>query len=184
MDQKGKIIIISAPSGCGKTTICHALRKERPDIILSVSATTRPPRGGERDGKDYFFITEEEFKKRIGSGAFAEWAVVYGQYYGTPAGFLQNCLTEGKICLLDIDVQGGMNIMKKFPEADSFFIMPPSLEELERRLKSRATDKDEDIRRRLEYAKKEMECRNAYDHVLVNDRLESVVKKIIEIING
>ncbi|MDD5066164.1 MAG: guanylate kinase [bacterium] len=183
MDRKGKIIIISAPSGCGKTTICHELEKARPEIEISISATTRKPRKGEKQGKDYYFFTEEEFKKKIRSGYFAEWASVYHNYYGTPKEFLEQCIKENKTCLLDIDIQGGMSIKKAYQDAVSFFIIPPSLEELERRLKARGTEKDEDVKMRLENAKSEMEFKKYYDYILVNDSVEGVVKKIIDIIN-
>ena len=181
--QKGKIVIISAPSGSGKTTICHELRKRLPDVEFSVSATTRQQRKNEVNKEDYIFISEQEFKEKIKSDYFAEWAIVYDHYYGTPANFLNECLKNGKTCLLDIDIQGGLNIKKKYPEAISIFIILPSLEELEKRLRARNTDSDENIKLRLSHFQEELKFKEQYDYIVVNDVFEDAIKEIIEIIN-
>ncbi|MDD3627356.1 MAG: guanylate kinase, partial [bacterium] len=128
--KKGFLVIISAPSGGGKTTICRSLLRRNPELVYSVSATTRPPRKSEKDGADYFFLKESEFKKRITQERFAEWAIVHNNYYGTPRRFVDQNVKQGKVVICDIDVQGGEKIMQVYPEAVKIFIIPPTWEEL------------------------------------------------------
>ncbi|MDO9565878.1 MAG: guanylate kinase [Candidatus Desulfaltia sp.] len=179
-----KLFIISAPSGAGKTTLCREVMKRFKDITYSISYTTRMPRNGERDGIDYYFITKEEFKRKIENNKWAEWAEVYGNFYGTSAEFLDTCLASGKRILLDIDVQGTMQIKKLYPDSITIFIMPPSLEALKTRLKSRGTDTRQVVERRLEAAKKEMEKKDLYRHVIINDQLSRAVSELIKIIES
>ena len=179
-----KLFIISAPSGAGKTTICREALKRFKDITYSISYTTRKPRNGEQDGIDYYFITTEEFKKKIESNKWVEWAEVYGNFYGTSAEFLDTCLASGKHILLDIDIQGTIQIKKRYPDSVTIFIMPPSLETLRARLESRGTDTRQVIERRLEAAKKEMGKKELYRHIIINDQLSRAVSELIEIIES
>ncbi|MCM2280160.1 MAG: guanylate kinase [Oligoflexia bacterium] len=168
-----KLIVISAPSGAGKTTLCSRLLRDFPQLMLSISSTTRAPRGRERDGVEYFFLSREEFERGIREDRFAEWAQVHGNYYGTSKAVIEDAFTSGKSVLLDIDVQGAASLRKSFPARSAlFFISPPSLAELEKRLRARRTDSEESIRRRLANAKAEMDRMNEFDQVIVNDSLE------------
>jgi len=182
--SNGKLFIISAPSGAGKTTLCRETLKRFKDITYSISYTTRKSRNGEQDGIDYHFITKEEFKRKIESNKLVEWAEVYGNFYGTSAEFLGTYLVSGKHILLDIDIQGTIQIKKRYPDSVTIFIMPPSLETLRSRLKSRGTDTRQVIERRLEIAKKEMEKKDLYRHVIINDQLSRAVYELIEIIES
>jgi guanylate kinase len=182
--SNGKLFIISAPSGAGKTILCSEVLKRFKDITYSISYTTRKPRNGEQDGIDYHFITKEEFKTKIESNKWIEWAEVHGNFYGTSAKFLDTCLASGKRILLDIDIQGAMQIKKRYPDSVTIFILPPSLETLRSRLESRGTDTRQVIERRLETAKKEMEKKALYRHVIINDLLSSAVSELIEIIES
>ncbi len=177
-----RVIVISGPSGAGKTTICHELLKRKNNIKFSVSYTTRAPRSGEKEGVDYFFISEEEFKRKIKEGFFAEWAKVHNHYYGTSKKFIEDTLKSGYHCLLDIDVQGGLQIKKSFPDGIFIFIAPPSIEELKKRLLKRGTEKPEDMEIRLRNALKEMEFQKFYDYVIKNIDLNESVEKILDII--
>jgi len=178
------LYIISAPSGAGKTTICRAVLDRLKDITYSVSYTTRKPRKGEHDGVDYNFITTEDFKKGVENSRWAEWANVHGNYYGTSAEFLDNCLTSGNDILLDIDVQGAIQILKRYPDSITVFILPPSLDILKSRLESRGTDSKQSIVKRLAAAEKEMEKKDLYQHVIVNDNLSNAVSELIKIIES
>jgi len=182
MERKGNIFIISAPSGTGKSTICKELIKTIPDLVLSVSYTTRGMRRGEVDGIDYFFISDEEFEKKIKSNFFIEWAEVYGKKYGTSGEFLKKMLTEGKDILLEIDVKGAKNIKKLFDESIAIFVLPPSIEELERRMKLRNENSSEDMEIRLKRARDEIMESRFYDYIVINDDLKSAVEKIKSII--
>jgi len=189
MDQtrdKGKpmgiLFIVSAPSGAGKTTLCLALRRHYPDLRYSVSHTTRPPRPGEEDGVDYCFLTPDQFEDGIQKDAWAEWAEVHGHYYGTAAAFLNHGLASGRGILLDIDVQGTRQILKRFPDSVTIFIMPPSLAVLKERLVARGTDSATVIARRLINAEKEIAQREIYRHVIVNDQLEQATAELINLI--
>jgi len=179
MSNKGKLFIVSAPSGSGKTTLCSMLLNEFGDeLYFSVSYTTRPKRNGEIEGVDYFFVSEEEFKKMIENNEFAEWANVYGYYYGTSKKKIDEALKEGKNVLLDIDIQGAEKIKKIYPDAISIFIMPPSIEELRRRLLKRKTDPLDKIEKRLTIAKREIENSDKYDYIVINDKLNDAYAKL------
>lgn len=181
MSRKG-IVVISAPSGSGKTTIYREILKRNPQLRFSVSFTTRKRRESEADGRDYFFVDRGTFERMAREGKFVEWASVHGELYGTERKQLDDCLADGKTLLLDVDVQGAMNIMKEFPEAITIFIEPPSLEELERRLRRRGTESDESVRRRLEGAKRELAYRNDFQYIVINDRLDESIRQIENII--
>jgi guanylate kinase len=174
------LLVLSAPSGAGKTTLAHRFRVAHSDAVFSVSATTRAPRGAERDGVDYHFVTPERFTELVGQGALAEWAEVHGKRYGTLRATVEESLRAGKIALFDIDVQGGEQLQRAFPEdAVTVLVVPPSLEELERRLRGRSTDSDEAIRRRLAAARDEVVRGLAtYRYVLVNDQLDAAQARL------
>lgn len=176
--KKGRLFIVSAPSGAGKTTLCKYLMKRFPDMVYSVSSTTRKPRNTEVDGKDYHFISKEEFEKGIQENRWAEWAVVYGNYYGTSASFMKKEMENGNDILLDIDVQGHKKIVQRFPEAISIFIMPPSLSVLRNRLEKRGQDEPDTIEKRIQDAEKEMAEKDDYTHVIVNDDLQKARSEI------
>jgi len=181
---KGLLIVISAPSGTGKTTLAHMLLKEFPNMEFSVSYTTRKPRPGEVNGKDYFFVDRKTFEKMVEEGDFLEWAEVYGNLYGTSKTQVLKALHEGKDVLLDIDTQGALQVKKNFPEAVLIFILPPSLKELERRLRSRGTDDEETIEKRLKIARKEIERAPLYDYIVINDFLEKAFKQLKSIVTA
>ena len=178
----GLLFIISAPSGAGKSTLCRAVRQRLPDLRYSVSHTTRSPRDGEKNGIDYYFITETAFRKGINTDKWAEWAIVHGNYYGTSAEFIDRALGEGCDVLLDIDVQGMEQILKRYPDSVTIFIMPPSLAVLQHRLQHRGTDSSASISERLDNAAAEIKRRQHYRHIVVNDRLEEAVEKLTAII--
>ena len=180
--HKGRLFIISAPSGAGKTTLCNALRKRFPDMVYSISHTTRAPRKNETHGKDYFFISTPAFEEKIQQGQWAEWARVHGNYYGTSAEQLNEHLRSGRNVLLDIDVAGARQIKSRFPDSIAVFIMPPSLEALEARLRSRGTDDEAEINKRLAHAEAEIAGRDFYDHVVVNDRLDEAIEALAGLI--
>jgi guanylate kinase len=179
--RQGLIFVISAPSGAGKSTLCRAVRDRFPDLMYSVSYTTRPLRDGEQNGVDYHFITKEEFEMGIKRSRWAEWADVHGNYYGTSAEFLDEELASGKDVLLDIDIQGAYQILKRYPDSITIFIMPPSLETLRQRLQNRGTDRTEVIEVRLKNAQKEMSQKERYRHVIVNDQLADAVAGLISV---
>jgi guanylate kinase len=166
------VYIISAPSGSGKSTLVSEILKLVPNLKFSISYTTRPPRGSETNGREYFFVPVSEFEQMIRDDEFLEYAKVFGNYYGTARRFLREAEEEGKDLLLDIDVQGAEQIKKKLPEAVSIFIMPPDREKLERRLRNRGLDSEEVICRRLVTASREIENYAKYDYILVNDLLD------------
>ncbi len=172
------LMVISAPSGAGKTTLAKALLGRYEDLRICVSHTTRPPRSGDVHGKDYYFVSHDEFDEMVGEDAFLEWAHVHDQRYGTSHAELQKLRSEGHSVLFDVDYQGGISIMKAYPDAVSVFIQPPSLEELDQRIRNRATDSPEIINRRLENAKFEMTQYPHYQYSIVNDDLESAIDAI------
>ena len=176
--RSGQLFIISAPSGAGKTTLVRRLRERIPGLCYSVSHTTRLPRRGETHGVDYFFINRDEFQYGIETGRWAEWAEVYGNFYGTAASYLDRTLAAGRDILLDIDVQGTLLIRKRFPASVTIFILPPSLEVLRQRLKARDSDDTATITRRMQAAEQEIAQQGLYRHVLVNDRLETAVDQL------
>ena len=173
--RNGTLFVVSAPSGAGKhSVICPVLAND-PNLTYAVSATTRKPRDGERDGEAYYFIDEETFQARVASGEFVEWAEVHGNLYGTLRSELERLLGTGKDVVLELDVQGMKNMRQANVGAVTVFIMPPSIEELERRLRSRGVDSAEDIAIRLKNADYEMEARSSYDHVIINDDLDDAI---------
>ncbi len=181
-DRKGRLFVVSAPSGAGKTTLCKALRDVYSDIQYSVSHTTRKPRQGEKDGIDYHFTDKKEFLRMRDRGCWAEWAEVHGHYYGTLAKNLEQALSDGKDILLDIDVQGTMQILSRFPDTITIFIMAPSLEILKQRLSKRGTEDLHTIQNRMRNAEKEIAGRSIYRHVLVNDDLPTAIDEFIRIV--
>lgn len=180
--KQGRLIVISGPSGSGKTTICDNLRKILPNIESSISFTTRQSRTGEKEGRDYCFISKEEFQKRIKEDCFLEHAKVFDNYYGTSRDSIISKIDSGKDVLLSIDVQGAAQIKKSFPKTLLIFLIPPSLKVLEERLKKRATDHPEEITKRLAKAKEEMAQVGNYDYVVINDKVVDAVDEIIGII--
>ena len=182
--RRGRIFVISAPSGAGKSTVCRLLRERLPELAYSVSLTSRPPRPGEVDGKDYHFVSREDFEARIKSGEMAEYAEVFGNYYGTSRKVLAESLEHGNDILLDIDIEGAAQIKRFFPQGGYIFLMPPSREELERRLRSRGTEDEATILRRLARADEEMSRAGQYDYQIVNDDLERAVKEVVAVISG
>ncbi|NOX36738.1 MAG: guanylate kinase [Calditrichaeota bacterium] len=179
---KPQLVVISAPSGAGKTTICKILAERNPDFRISISATTRPPRKTETDGVDYFFISEEEFLKRVEAGEFLEYENVHGHYYGTLRKNVESLLKQGFTVLFDIDVNGAIKIKKQFPEAILIFIRPPSLEELKKRLRERQTEDPQEIERRLQRLPEEYAKAVLFDYDIVNDDLMATVAQIEDII--
>ena len=186
--KRGKIIVIVAPSGTGKSTLIEKLRAEYPQVQESISFTTRPMRKGEEDGKNYFFIEKEEFIEKRDQGEFLEWAEVHTNFYGTSKRYVEKSLEEGKIVLFDLDVQGCDSMKEAFPESHVIFIEPPSIEELERRLRGRGTETTDIIDVRLGNAKKELGRKNDFDYLIQNDEfdtsydsLKKIVKEILEV---
>lgn len=180
--RSGQLFIVCAPSGAGKTTLCKAVRRHFADLAYSVSYTTRTPRDDEVDGGDYHFITLDEFEKGIAGNRWAEWAKVHGNYYGSSARWIGRTLNNGRNILMDIDVQGARQILKRFPQAVAIFIMPPSMEELEKRLRARGTDSRDAIALRLANAREEIAQKGICRHVVVNDNLEEAAQLLIAII--
>ena len=178
MNRKGKTFIISGPSGVGKSTVLHALFEGRDDLYFSVSATTRAPREGEQDGVDYHFIHADRFRNMIAEDAFLEYAEYVGNFYGTPMRLVDEAMEQGKDVLLDIEIQGAMQVCAKRPETVRIFIAPPSWEELERRLTARGTDTPEKVQKRLIRAQVELEMAGDYDYFVVNDTVENAVNEI------
>ena len=181
---KGLLVVISGPSGVGKGTICRELMSKYSDISYSVSATTRKPRPGEVHGKDYFFYDTEGFLELIAKDALLEWAKVYDNYYGTPVAFVEELLRQGQDCILEIDIQGAMQVKGKKPEAVYIFIMPPSKEELIRRITLRGTENQAEIEKRMGQVDHEMDLSSSYDYVVVNDDVMSAVVRIRDIITA
>ena len=178
------VYIVSAPSGSGKSTLVNVLFTVVRHLDFSISYTTRAPRGSEKNGKEYFFVTREEFEKMIATDEFLEHANVFGNYYGTARVFLRQAQAAGNDLLLDIDVQGAAQVKQKMPEAVSIFILPPSREQLEWRLRNRGLDADAVIRRRLDTARREIEQYSKYDYILVNDKLERAIDELRAIVLG
>ncbi|MDY0222008.1 MAG: guanylate kinase [Desulfobacterium sp.] len=182
--KPGKLFVLSAPSGAGKTTLCKEMLQRFSQLSFSVSHTTRAPRQGEVHGRDYFFIDRESFESGIERGLWVEWAQVHGNYYGTSRSFVNTTLEKGGSLILDIDVQGARQILAAFPGAVTVFIMAPDFATLERRLRSRNTDSEEVIRQRLENAEQEVMERNWYTHVIVNDNLAASIEALSAIFQG
>ena len=184
--MQGKLVIISAPSGAGKTTIVKQLLNSDLNLEFSVSATTRSPRPGERDGEDYYFFSVEEFRTRIKNDEFIEWEEVYkDHYYGTLKSVIDRILNKGSYVIFDVDAKGGVNLKNKFGnQSVALFIMPPSVKELEMRLINRGKDSPEDIKMRIEKAETEMKLANQFDFVIVNRELDRAIKETVAIISS
>jgi guanylate kinase len=184
--MKGRLVIVSAPSGAGKTTIVNHLLEQELDLEFSVSATTRPPRGNEKNGREYWFITNEEFRERVEKNEFAEWEEVYRGYcYGTLKSEIERIRNAGKNVIFDVDVRGGINLKNQYgTEAISVFIMPPSISELEKRLVARATDDRERIKTRVEKAREEMKLADMFDNIVVNDNLAYAKTEVYHIVKS
>ena len=178
----GLVAILSAPSGTGKTTICSKLIKRHRDYEFSVSVTTRPPRRKERDGIDYYFVTNEQFDSMVENKKLAEWAKVFGDRYGTPFSEIEKAISANKVLLCDIDVQGGMSLKKEFDKAVSIFLVPPSMAELRRRLFGRKTNTAEQRKVRLQTAVWELSFWNRYDYIVLNDDLKKATDMVDTII--
>lgn len=182
--NKGKVIVLSGPSGVGKGTVVKKMLENSDDYALSISATTRSPREGEIDGVNYFFLTVDDFKDRIEKGLILEYAQYCDNYYGTPRSYVEECVNNGKNVILEIEVQGAMNVKKNMPEAVTVFILPPSNDELEKRLRGRGTEQESVIQQRLATAIGEIKQAEKYDYNVVNNTIEQCVADINEIINS
>lgn len=182
MDNKGILIVLSGFSGAGKGTVVKNILKEYDDYALSISATTRLPREGEVDGREYFFKTVNEFKNMIANNELIEYAQYVGNYYGTPRKYVEEQLEEGKNIILEIEIQGALNIKKMFPDAVLMFIMPPNAKELENRLRGRGTEDEATIMARLARASEESEGVEQYDYIVINDTVEECTKRIHKIV--
>lgn len=176
--SSGKLIVLTGPSGVGKGTLMRSLLARHPELYYSVSATTRSPRPGEIDGKDYYFISRSKFEQLVAAGEFLEWAEFAGNYYGTPREPVINQICSGKLVLLEIELKGARQIRRSFPEALSIFIMPPSFSELEKRIRTRGQDSEEAIARRLRRAQDEINAADEFDIQIVNDDFETTLKSI------
>lgn len=177
-------LVLSAPSGAGKTTIARALRDGRDDVVFSVSATTRAPREGERDGVDYHFVAEDEFRRMIDAGELIEWARVHDHFYGTPLANVRRAAERGEYLLLDIDVQGARQIRRAVPQAVHVFVLPPSGRTLVQRLVDRGTEDDARVQRRLRNALEELRTAAEFDHVVVNDDVNAAVADVEALLEG
>ena len=183
-DKRGLLIVVSGPSGTGKGTICKAIIEKRDDVFLSVSATTRSPREGEQNGVHYHFLSVDEFEKNIKDDQMLEHAVFCGNYYGTPKKAVDEMLDAGKNVILEIEVQGAMKVKEKYPEGVYVFVLPPSMDELRRRLTGRGTETQEVVEERLKTALKEFEYIEKYNYTLLNDEVDKAVKRLESIIDA
>ena len=181
---QGVLLVVSGPSGAGKGTICQILREQLPDLGYSISVTTRQPRVGEVDGKSYFFNTVPEVQEMIAKGELLEYAEVYGNYYGTPRKYVMDLLQSGHDVLLEIDIQGALQIKERFPEGVFVFIVPPSLDELSARIYKRGTDSEEVIKRRMASAASELTYAAKYDYIIVNDIATKAANKVLTIMEA
>ncbi|TGL92518.1 guanylate kinase [Leptospira barantonii] len=180
-----KLFVLSSVAGGGKSTLIQKLREKHPEILFSISCTTRAPRPGDKEGVTYFFLSKEEFEKGISDSAFLEWALVHDQYYGTPLKFIDEAFAKGSSVIMDIDVQGAKIIKEKLPDRIvTIFILPPSEEEWEKRLRGRGTDSEENILKRIRNGKAELERQNEFDYKIVNDRLDKALEDLERIILG
>ncbi|HIU64041.1 MAG TPA: guanylate kinase [Candidatus Avacidaminococcus intestinavium] len=184
MIPQGILLVLSGPSGAGKGTICDMLLARRNDLSYSVSVTTRAPRKGEVDGENYFFVSEDTFQQMIESGGLLEHAEIYGNFYGTPRSYVLDILNSGKNVVLEIDPQGAMQIKENFPDAVFVYIVPPSLNELSKRIYKRGTDSEEVIRRRLSEATTELAYASKYDYIIINDEVERATEKVANILEA
>lgn len=182
--RRGLLVVLSGPSGVGKGTVCSLLRQRMPELVYSVSATTRMPRMGEQDGVNYFFKTKEQFKDMIVRDALLEYAEYVGNYYGTPRDFVERTLDSGKDVILEIEVQGALKVKEKFPEGIFIFLLPPSLDVLKERIIGRGTESEELIRSRMSVAAEEMNLLQHYDYAVVNDEIEAACYRIESIVTA
>ncbi len=182
--KKGNLFVVSGPSGAGKGTICAAFAQRRPEVFLSVSATTREPREGEVEGVHYYFLGEEEFKEKITQGDFLEHAVYCGNYYGTPRGKVMEVIESGRDVILEIESDGAMQVRSRYPEGIFIFVCPPSLQTLEARLRGRGTESEEVIAQRLEKAVQELGRAHKYNYLLLNDDVEAAVRRLEAIVDA
>lgn len=184
MNAKGRIVVVSAPSGAGKSTVVKALRGMMPDLAYSVSLTTRAPRPGEQDGVHYHFVTRDDFLARVQAGEMLEHAEVFGNLYGTSARVLEQSLAAGRCILLEIDVQGAAQVKDHFPQATLIFLLPPDRAELERRLRSRGSEDEATIQRRLAGAQGEISAAHHFDYLVLNDVVEDAARRMAAIITA
>jgi guanylate kinase len=182
--ERGILFVLSGPSGVGKGTICKALRNQNTGLNYSISCTTRAPREGEQNGREYFFKTKEQFKEMIKNQELLEWAEYVGNYYGTPISYVENTLTEGKDVILEIEVQGALQVRKSFPEGVFIFLVPPSLDELQSRIVNRGTETSALIQNRMNVAKEEIEMMDHYDYVVENDEVQLACDRIKAIVQA
>ncbi|MBZ0169758.1 guanylate kinase [Candidatus Methylomirabilis lanthanidiphila] len=184
MNRQRVMVVVSAPSGAGKTSLCREAARRLPRLIHSVSYTTRSPRPDEQDGRDYHFVNEPTFRRMIEAGEFAEWASVHGQLYGTSRSLLEKQFAEGLDVILDIDTQGAAKLRQDYPAGVFVFVVPPALDLLETRLRQRRTDSEDEIRRRLAMAREELQYYRHYQYIVVNDIFEKAVKQLCCIITA
>ncbi len=182
--KRGLLLVLSGPSGVGKGTLCARLRELSPELVYSVSATTRKPRAGEVDGVNYFFKTHEQFRDMIEADELLEWAEYVGNYYGTPKSFVEETIAQGRDIILEIEVQGAMKVKERFPEAVFIFVLPPSLAELEKRIVNRGTETESVIRSRMEAAIEELKLMEHYDYAVVNDVVDMACERVQSIIKA
>ncbi|HEY2953636.1 MAG TPA: guanylate kinase [Candidatus Eisenbacteria bacterium] len=183
-ESGGFLLVLSGPSGAGKGTLVDRLVGERPECVFSISATTRPKRSVEQDGVQYEFVTREDFERRRSAGLFLEWAEVHGHLYATPTRFVDEGVAAGRVVVLDVDVQGGASVRRARPDAVSVFIYPPSVEALRRRLLKRNTESPESVERRLREAPAELAQYREYDYLVMNDDLESALRRLVAIVDA
>mgnify|MGYP001449022789 CR=1 FL=1 len=182
--MKGQLVVISGPTAVGKGTLVHELVKRNEDYLVSISCTTRAIRSNEVDGRDYFFVSKEEFETMIENNELLEYANVHGEYYGTPKKFVLDKIKDNKTVILEIDVQGGLQVHEKYPLSSLIFVLPPTFKDLEKRIRHRGTETNEQIKRRLETARRELKILDKYDYVVVNDDFERCLKDLEIIIEA